>query len=226
MKRTLLSETDMAKKVIWWLEDSKWDVYKEVQLFAGSSVADIVGLLNKITWVIETKTSLSLRVMSQADQWLHLANMVSVAVPSKGMSKDRIFAMHVLRTFGIGLITISPSGKIEELVGPSINRNTGPHLRDVLTPHHKTFAEAGNSEGLRWSPWKQTCNEVKKYLSKNPGASIKDVVENVETHYRSKSTARSCLYQWVSLGKITGVRAERDGRKLKYYFSGDEVGNE
>jgi len=41
-----MKETELVKGVIAWLQDMKWDVYQEVQVFSYGAIADIVGLFN------------------------------------------------------------------------------------------------------------------------------------------------------------------------------------
>ena len=90
-----MKETDLAKSVIAWLQDLKWEVYQEVQVFSYGPIADIVATFGAITWVVETKISFSLKVMSQAEQWTPFSNLVSVAVPT-GRFKDGAFKERIL----------------------------------------------------------------------------------------------------------------------------------
>ena len=221
-----MRETDLAKGVITWLQDLKWDVYQEVQVFSYGAVADIVGLFGGRTWVIETKTSLSLKVIEQADHWRHFSNLVSVAVPRA--KRDRSFAKKALGTFGIGLIAVGSTldwvdpgtvdaWDVSELLRPKLNRRPGLALRRVLMDEHKTFAEAGNTDKLRWSPFQGTCQRVRAFVEKRPGATLKEIVDDVPTHYRSVQTAKICISKWVDMRVLKGVRREKDGKTFRFY---------
>jgi len=227
-----MKEINLAKGVIAWLQDMKWDVYQEVQVFSYGAIADIVGLFNGRTWVIETKTSLSLKVMEQAYHWKPFSNLVSVAVPH-GKRRSIEFPWKVLESFGIGLIrvvessnwvnhTSVPVWEIEELVRPQVNRRPGKHLKDSLSEAHKTFAEAGNANKLRWSPFQQMCLDVRKFVEKNPGAGLKQIIDNVKTHYHSVQTAKGCIAKYVQMDVLKGVRSEKEGKVLRFY-STDEM---
>lgn len=222
-----MKETDLAKKVIDWLQDQKWDVYQEVQIFGGGEIADIVAKQGPLVWVIETKTSLSLAVIGQAYDWLHYSNYVSVAVPT---GKRRIgFAAHILRTYGIGLLRVNRyetewSSSVSEVEHPILQRRVGKYLSEALNEGHKTYAEAGNNEGKRWSPFKQTCLEIYRYVRVNEGCTLKDVLNSVDHHYTSTATARSCIPKWAEAGKIERIRIEKEDGKWRFYTK--EVQNE
>ena len=48
-------------------------------------------------------------------------------------------------------------------------------------------------------------------------ASLKEVVDGIDHHYGSDTTARSCLSAWIWAGKVRGVVARREGRLLRIY---------
>jgi hypothetical protein len=48
----------------------------------------------------------------------------------------------------------------------------------------------------------------------HPGCSMKEALDNIETHYASKASARSSMVVWIERGKVPSVRLERDGRRL------------
>jgi hypothetical protein len=50
-----------------------------------------------------------------------------------------------------------------------------------------------------------------------PGIGMKELVDNIETHYSSSKTARSVLAKWIQQGVVKGVRAEFEGRALRLY---------
>lgn len=216
-----MKETDLAKSVIAWLRDLKWEIYQEVQVFSYGPVADIVAVLGSVIWVIETKSSLNLDVMRQANNWRPFSNFVSVAVPVLKF-RDGAFRYHILDLLGVGLLRVRRNEyfkevEVDELIRPVLNRHTGSRLKESLREVHKTFAEAGNAEKIRWSPFQQTCSGVKKYVDAHPGATLKEVIDNVKTHYHSTDTARSCISKWAEEGAIRGVKKVRDGKVCRFY---------
>jgi hypothetical protein len=215
-----MREIDLARKVIAWLIDQKWDVYQEVQVFQGGSIADIVARQASVCWVIETKMTLSLAVIGQAHEWLHWANYVSVAVPAgkRGMG----FAAHILNTYGIGLLKVNQyeydwSSPVEEMKHPAFRRKTGRHLLGALNEGHKTYAEAGNNQGRHWSSFKQTGLDIYRYVRVNEGCTLKDVLKNVKHHYATPATARSCIPRWAEAGKIDRIRVLKEKGQWRFY---------
>lgn len=230
---TKKTEADLAAIVVRWLTDMRWDVYQEVQFCQGGRVADIVATQNGILWVIECKTSLGLAVIEQAEWWTTWANLASVATPvrqivgwsarsysarSKQARSDG-FADRVAGAFGIGSLRIA-HGEIREALRPVLRRRVMPDLRDCLTPEMKHYAEAGNAAGRFFSPFKATCDNLRRYLAEHPGATIKAAVEGIEHHYRAPATARSCLAHWIVAGKVKGVEARYDGKRYRLYLTG------
>lgn len=215
-----MKETDLARKVIDWLIDQKWDVYQEVQVFQGGSIADIVARQGRVIWIIETKMTLSLSVIGQAHEWLPWANYVSVAVPA---GRRRIgFAAYVLNTYGIGVLKVNQyeydwSSCVEEVKHPAFRRNIGKEILNILNEAHKTYAEAGNSQGRHWSPFKQTCLDILRYVQVNEGCSLKDVLNNVKHHYATPASARSCIPKWAESGEIKGIKVVKEDGQWRFY---------
>lgn len=67
-----IKESDMAKVVVDYLEGG--EVYQEVKVY--DSIADIVWVCGQIVWIIETKLSLSMSLLSQATRWVGYAHNV------------------------------------------------------------------------------------------------------------------------------------------------------
>lgn len=207
------SERDLAKQVIAWLADQQWEVFQEVQVLRGSNVADIVARRDGILWVIECKLSFGFAVIDQAFEWRDFAHYTSVATPSaRGRS-----AFVLLRHLGIGQLSVGLA-EVHEEIAPRLNRNSlTKHLADALREEHKTWAEAGNATGDHYSPFKSTCRDVLRAVEKQPGITMKELIDKTPTHYHSTATARSALAKWIQLGKVAGVESRREGRHLKLY---------
>lgn len=206
-----MKEADLARIVIAHLRSMHWEVYQEVELARHSRIADIVGLLNGLTWEIECKGSLSLTVIGQARDWSELSHFTSIAIPSRGRSIPKV-AWEILRTYGIGLMLAGPD--IYTRLEPRLNRHAPRTLRDGLREEHKTWAEAGNSESRRYTPFADTCRQLEEIVRKRPGITLRESVELLKHHYHSGATARSCLRKWIDLGKVPGVQTARVGKKL------------
>lgn len=208
------SESELAKVVIEWLQDYGWEVYQEVQLERYGKTADIIAKQNGLIWVIECKLSNSLSVIEQAEYWSCFAHYSSVAVP---YSRDSKIFDKVLKWLGIGKICPCNFGTSEEIKSV-LHRKSYTKIWDmILSEDHKTFAEAGNSSGEKLTPFTRTCRDILYEVKKSPGLTIKDLLEKVKTHYRTPSTARSCILKWAELGKIKGVKVVRENNRIKFY---------
>ena len=209
------------------MESQKWDVYQEVQIDTYGRVADIVAVLGNLVWVIECKKSLSLSVMEQACRWRRYANFTSVAVQRRKGTDSRLFATKVLSKFNMGMLTVDLgyplANKISEIVRPALNRKgLTARIKEKLLPIHKTFARAGNADGLRWTPFQQTSLSILCEVKNHPGITMTELMNKIHHHYSAESTARSCISQWAQKGVIKGVDVKKDGRLIKLYPTGDK----
>lgn len=216
--RRFTSEVDLAKSVIAWLIDQRWDVYQEVQLHYGGQRADIVAVQNQRTWVIETKQTMSLDLIGQALRWQYDAHWVSMASPRAfRKNASRAVVDFFCRHSGVGWLLVGVDNSVTENYHPRLNRRTPGRLLAALSDGHKTFAEAGNAAGRRWSPFQETCSRIQRVVTSHPGISLKELIAAVDHHYASTVTAKSCISKWVQRGVVKGVESRIEGRRLALY---------
>jgi hypothetical protein len=218
LREKMNKEALLAHSVIEWLQNQGWEVYQEVCYCYGGPRCDIVATRGPLLWAIEVKTSLTTAVLGQAYDWLQLANLVSVAVPLRHRRNPAL--AYFYRSTGIGEIGIDDrfsSVVVLESWRPRLQRKIRSDLRDALREEHKSYAVAGNSDCLYYSPFKDTCREVVRYVASNPGCTMKEMIDSIHTHYASVSSAKSALAKWIDMKKIAGVEARRDGRLIKLY---------
>lgn len=228
-KMGIKSEAQLGRLVVAWFQGQHWEVYQEVQTRDGGPVADIVATHGPRLAVVECKVTLGLRVINQARRWAGSAHLVYVAVPWLRAGRDFTFACEVAARYGVGVLGVVPGmgdESVREIARPTLNRRAwAPELRRKLTDGHKTYAEAGNAEGRRWSPFRQTCAAVAAYAAQNPGVKLNELIKNIKTHYSSPATARVCIAKWAKLGKVPGIRLERAGRALLVWPSDEGKNN-
>jgi len=225
-KHTKISEVDIARPVVEYLKDGGWTVYQEVETISG--IADIVAVLDRRLWIVEVKNSLSLSLLAQADRWLGRAHWVSVAFPMMkhvgSMTEGRRFAMKILEERGIGTIVVDFSKKpvaVSEYRGTPARMLRRPFpdsvrfIRDNLKEQQRTFANAGSRGGAHWTPYKESCGRIRRYVKTNPGTSVKKVVDELgKLHYATGSSARHSISAMAREGHIPGVIARRQDGKL------------
>jgi Holliday junction resolvase len=214
-------EAEIASHVVTWLLDNQFKVYQEVS--AGSSVADIVAVLGTLHWVIECKTTVGLTVIAQADYWREFAHMRSIAIPkpARGTKASR-YARKCLDRDGVGLIFVTEdTGGIREECRPSLFRKP-PRLGELkgslCSEQQNGLCPAGSAGGGHWTTFKDTVRRITRYVEKNPGATMKEILDNVPHHYSSGSSARGCLVRYIKEGIIDGIESRKDGRRAVYFI--------
>ncbi|KAA3609360.1 MAG: DNA repair protein MmcB-related protein [Planctomycetota bacterium] len=209
------SEVALAQPLVEYLREMDLEVYQEVSLPIG--IADIVAVhQGKRVHVIECKKSLTFGVLAQASRWRPYAHWCSVAVPSTVRPNNgRLFAHEVARNEGLGVFEISGI-KVISKASPCLNRRARvEYIQSRLCEEQKTEFPAG---GIGyWTPFKRTCRELARFVSKNPGCSLKQAVEGIEHHYRRESTARACLAQQAKEGRIPHVKVRRSGKRITLF---------
>jgi hypothetical protein len=201
------TETELAEIVVRYLRDMDYEVFQEVELFQGGQRVDIVARHGRILWAIETKLSLSLAVLDQAwrdRQWFHYS---SVAVPSSRESAGRELAVRVGHMIGVGILSVNGPSELHESAPAVMNRKAMTqyvHLHE----EQKNWAAAGNSQGLRWSPFQSTKRELIQYVQQHEGCRLKDAMGIIKHHYNSHSTATGSMRKWINDGVIKELRIE------------------
>ena len=214
------SEVELARPVVAWLDDLGWEVFQEVSV--GGSIADIVARRGPVLWVVEVKRTLGLSLLGQAHAWKRRAHRVSVAVPVGRNTTARRFALHAAESEGIGIIEAALAWSHDGDWLPKVEERTRPQLRRrvlgfKLIEAQKTWAEAGNASGKRWSPFQETCRLVRELVDESPGLTIREVVESVDHHYTSTASARGSLLQWAREGALEGVVAMGGTKETGHY---------
>lgn len=221
--RAQVSEQQVAAVVVAWLEALGADVYQEVE--CGSGVADIVAKIRAEIWVVEVKTSLSLALLVQAMDRRQDAHRVVVAAPYTRNMRD---VARICESIGVGLLDVRVAERgwshyggdfgdpavIELVHAPRVSHGKA-RLAEWLKPEHKTHAKAGAvGGGGRWTPFRETCEELRRVVLLEPGISVKAAVEKMRHHYGSNKSAISSLAHWVERGKVAGVRVETVNGRL------------
>lgn len=208
-----MKEIDLAKPIIAYLEEHGWDVYQEV--FINGHVADIVATFGKLTWIVECKTSLSLKLLEQIYGWRGYANYLSIAIPTKS-NFGHGFVETLLKNNNIGAFTVSKYSEVHKQIEPKLNRKV-VNISKALKPEQKYWAEAGSTHGY-FTPFQQTKNNIQQEIKRYPnGILFKDFLKKITYHYRTEATAKSCLRQWIDSNVIKGIKLINQNNKLFCY---------
>lgn len=218
-------EESVAAIVVQWLDALGADVYQEVEVSGG--VADIVARVHAETWIVEVKTSLSLALVIQAMERRRLCHRVFMAAPYTRNMRDVGLLCDEL---GVGLLQVNIGSeswdrpRVTE-ISKSRRWNSRPvALTARLKPEHKTHARAGSVGAAgRWTPFLDTCEQVRQFVVLHPGSSIRDAVESIKHHYSSDRSARTSLAHWLERGTIKGVEARRVNGKFELHPTPSQI---
>lgn len=222
-KKKWASEAEVAAQVVAYLRDMGWRVWQEVGLapYAHPSF-DIVAELDGKLWSIETKTGFAHQVVAQAWARRKYVHWASVATPpvvriTSASQLSEYTASHL----GIGRIVVYGDDYVFQETPPMMLRRPEPKalasLREQLERTPENFATAGTNVGGRWSPFRETCDKIRRFVHAHPGATLAEVISGVDHHYRKDSTAHASISKWARLGKIRGVEVRKDGRLFRLY---------
>ncbi len=221
------SEAEMAALVVQHLRATGWTVYQEVQTSHYGCVADIVGQKGDDLLVVETKLQVSLAVLAQAHNWQRHANLVAIAVPHIALQTAQ-FVRTLCTTLGYGLWVVHAPAfglqhrSYEEIVSEIIHPRRGmtafsQPLRDALVPERQDYAQAGNANGRRYTPFTATRDALIAVVAQEPGIELKEAVQKIKHHYAHETSARQSLLYWIKRGKFEGVRAQKTAGKWWLY---------
>jgi len=197
-------EVDLGKHIIAYLKKLNYKIYQEVD--CGGRGIDVVGmnLTDKHIITVELKTSFNIKVIEQAYDNRLYSHFSYIAIPSAKYSGSRYFAIEVCRDYGIGVIEfVKRTGEVRELVAAT--KNWHPETLTIYEDKD-SYSLAGSPDGKRWTPFKQTCVYITKYITDNPGCSINKMVDNIDHHYASKYSARSAIRNRIKSGVIKNIR--------------------
>lgn len=215
------SEVEVARDVIAYFRDLRWDVFQEVQIGHSQARPDIVATLGNLVAIVEVKCSLSLSVMAQAENWVRRgrAHFVWVAAPCAARTTGSELAERVCEMVGAGCLGVPENGNVWVKRQAPLHRRAKTEWTKLLCDEHRTFAEAGSSGGY-WSPFKATCRRVVRFASEHPeGAPLRALVSGIEHHYASAASARNSLREWIRAGHLEGVELRIEKGKALVYPS-------
>ncbi len=211
-------EEALAARVVAWLEAQHWEVYQEVQRETYGAVADIVGAVGPLRWVVECKTTLSLALLEQAMLWMGRAHFVSVAFPATSSApRGRAAARRFCDQNGIGMMAVGRSVRV--YTRPAMCRRK---VEWCLVEAQKTYAPAGTASGLHWTPFAETRRQLIDLVAQCPGICLNEAMAKVRHHYASEATARATISHYLRKrpGALKGIECRREGRRLTLYLEG------
>jgi len=214
-----VNETTLAAAIINWLIVQHWDVYQEVKFYGHGGIADIAAVRDGKLWIIECKTSLTFTVLEQASAWR--SHYRSIAVPAPKKYNGRQTAYHVAKNFlSVGVLEYRPITyeKVYEIHDAPIMREHNKFAKSMieqLKDGHKTHAIAGSSNGMRrFTPYVETMERVKNFITKNPECSLKEIMDHLgeNHHYANSISARGSIRTALESWESSWCEVLKDGK--------------
>jgi len=197
-----MKETELAEKFITFF-GSPYKIYKEVP--AGGGIIDFVAKDGAITIAVEVKTNLNFKVIEQAYMNKHYCTYSYIAVPR---TKGYHFGHQICRDYGIGVLSYTGQDKymegVHEEVRPKMNRHK---IRLKLCDYMKQ--SVAGSQNDRVTPFKNTINNIVKYIRRHPECTLKNCLESIDFHWSNMASAKGSVYQWIQRGVITEFRLDK-----------------
>jgi len=218
----MIKETDLAKRVVEWLRDQHWDVYQEVKFSGHGGIADIVAVRAGLLWIIECKTCVTFTVLDQAARWQ--SHFRSIAVPSSHDRGGRLMAYRIAKDYlRIGIIEVGELDIGEYSPPPPMREyhKCAKRMMSELCEEHKSRLAAGSNGGGYFTPYRRTMDEVRRYVSYNPGCTLKQIMSGLQQHhYASDASARSCIRTALMEWERNWCEVKIDGKEYRYYIKG------
>ena len=211
-----MKESELAEKIIYYLEGKGYTSYKEVSMRGKGGnarsdcyfVKEINGEIETIA--VETKMSMTLKVIEQSDRWKKHANQVYVCVPTVGRKgwKSRRFAIKMCKALGIGVFEFGANGIKESNIEIINEKAKMPPLYE-----EQKNSVAGNDSGKFFTAFKNTVNELNKFMNGKTQYLYSDLVKEIKHHYKTDTSAKSSLKKMIERNVIEGYSFEKKSNK-------------
>ena len=200
-------ESDLTKIIEDYFTTLGYIAYKEV--LSGSKRSDLFLVRDNISIVVETKLNIGLKVIEQAFRWRLQSSYSYICVPYKHKTKYD-FPLQICSDYGIGVIFYyEKRNEVVIKLEPSLNLD--PILPKLYEEQRESVGGNGLSDYI--TPFKLTVRDFINYIKINPNIEIGIVIDNINHHYKSKSSARQSLLKMIKIGVIKNINVLGDKSK-------------
>jgi hypothetical protein len=192
-----MKESYLASVIINYFEKLGYEAYKEVISDSSSRRSDCFFVRRGVNGeiedgiVVETKIAYSLKVFEQAAKWKAMANRVFIGVP-KAKRKEwklRKFGNDICKNYlKIGVIEVDTNDVVYETVPSEYNSKP-----KYPTLYEEQKLNTAGDKGKYFTPFKRTISLINEYLKDKDKIEYKILIENIDHHYASKSSASQSL---------------------------------
>lgn len=216
-----MTEVELFNRAKPFFEAGQWSIFQEVR-FEGATI-DMVLDNREVVVTIEGKTNLSADVLFQADRWREHANRSAILIPATKKTKAmQWYKETILSRLSLDIIEVDASktgmNAVQWHHTPKFNKVDIQPLRSMLKVEQKTAAPAGSNGNKGHSKNQRTYDNIREFVCENPcGVTAVDVMNSVETHFRTKQGGVNAINAYARRGTIDGVEAKEAFGKTYLY---------
>lgn len=207
-----LKETDLSKPISDYFQRlfPESEVFYEVKSYGSRKIDVVVRSKEDLIISVELKLNLNLQVIYQAYTNTDFSHYTFIAIPKKSVMRiKKDFIVSICRALNIGILivgNIHSDFKTELYFHEIIERNPKKKLK--LLEGQKTFSQGGEANGACYTEFKQTCENIIKFLNtcENKSCDFDFMIDNINHHYKNKPSAKSSLKKYIADGIIKGVK--------------------
>lgn len=225
MARNKITENDIAKVVIQYLEKLGYQTYKEVTWNGGGSHrADIVGYQDSEFLIVETKTTFGLKVIEQAMFYKDKAHKVYICIP-RANYKRRWFGYQICRDYGIGILEVYYFGKGDkrEMVVFEHTPSTICQKPNLPTLYEEQKNQNAGTKESYVTPFKMTVKRLINHVKEHGPDSLEHALMEINHHYKNVKSGKSALTKLIKGGAISELEIVNIKGRNFIYLTGHPI---
>lgn len=196
------SEKELAAELIKYLKNNGWTTYPELNNIDIIATKEDANFKNNLKIIgIECKKHFNLSVLSQADSRRNYVDNIYIAT-SYGRKSNEMFGLKVAKMLNIGVFFItkynySIGERVKEYSTPTTEGRKSYLIDSLLHPKAEDYAEAGQAGGRQWTTFRKTVNELIEYVKLNEGKDLKEILSNINHHYKTISSVKNSIKKMI-----------------------------
>lgn len=207
-----LKETDLSKPVSDYFKTlfPECEIFYEVKSYGSRKIDVVIRSKEHLIISVELKLNLNLQVIYQAHTNTDFSHYTFIAIPKKSIMKiKKDFIISICKALNIGILIVGNTYqdfKTEIYFHEIVEKNPKKKLK--LLEGQKTFSQGGEASGACYTEFKQTCENIIKFLNtcENKSCELDYLIDNITHHYKNKPSAKSSLKKYIADGIIKGVK--------------------
>lgn len=215
MKKTKISEQELAARTIAVLNAYGWECYQEVQPRFTDRTLDILAVQRPLFIAIECKLRVNFELLLQARGWLPYAHYVYAVVPGWVTASDNA---KIFKTCGVRLLGLDEIESRQPMsYGPvdcwvPMNRRAKVKVWEPFRIEYQAYTDgyAGCAGAPKLTRYRCTIIDLTEMVRSCPGIRVKTLVEKIPTHWASPKAAAGRIIELAAQGVLSEFHLARD----------------